>query len=153
MSEPTSEDRGVPRSRDELSVLVRRLIRRMVWLGIAASSVFVLKADFQALGILTLTVVVSIFLVLSLQAHVVSLDVRQAPPRVRTLLLALVRHFVLAAGLILVLLLDVSRPVALILGVSTLPLALLAETLASLRGDRHARPASQPPTTTSTNPR
>ena len=134
----TPDDPAASPSGDELGEVVRRLVRRMILLGVVGATYFVFTADIRGLGILTVTVAVSIFLVRSLEAHVASLDVRRAPQRARTLVFALVRHLLLATGLILVLFVDVSRPAALILGVSTLPAALLAETLSSFLRTRRA---------------
>lgn len=124
--------------------VTRRLIRRMLALAAMAGLYFLLVGDLRGFGILTVTVAVSIFHLRSLQAYVASLDVRASAgtASIGTLLLALARPFLLAAGLLLVLLVDLERPAPLIVGVSTLPAALLAEALSRVLATVRARRAA-----------
>ncbi len=112
----------------------RRIQRRMVWLGLAAAVGLSFPPDPLALGILTLAVAASIFHFRGLRAQVATLDPVGTPSAARVLLVFLRRNLLLAAGLLLILFVNPSRPLALVLGVSTLPAALMIEALVQAFG-------------------
>ena len=114
--------------------LVRRLKRRMIYWGLLVALGFTLLGDLRSVGILTVTVGLSIVHLRGLQAQVSALNPRQSSSdRARSLVLALTRYLLLITGLLLILYVDSSRPAAVVLGVSSLPAALFAETVTDYR--------------------